>query len=127
MFGSAKRRAIAAGRCARMAERSREATPVRDPVESTVQIREQPRVTDEGPAAAREVGPHRRSRRALEDEIGAVNADDVRCGIAALADVAHDGDFAGGHVVLAVTTQDGTRIERLHVRVTTRASGSKSA
>ena len=40
-------------------------------------------------------------------------------GIAALAEVAHDRDLARGNVAVAITTQDGTRIERVHVRVTT--------
>jgi len=69
--------------------------------------------------AARKVHAHRGPGGALEDEIRAVDAHDFGCGIAVLAQVTHDGDLTGGDVTPAVTTQDGTRIERVHVRVTT--------
>ena len=90
----------------------------RNAVQSSVQIGEKPRVADEHPRPAREVDAHRGSGRALEDEIRAVDANDLWRGIAALAYVTHDIDFAGGDVTATVATQDGTRIERVHVRVT---------
>jgi len=55
----------------------------------------------------------------MRNEIGATDAHDVRRRISVLAHVPHEGDLAGRHVALAVTTQDGTRIERVHIRVTT--------
>jgi hypothetical protein len=36
-----------------------------------------------------------------------------------LAHVAHHGDLSGGDITSAVTTQDGTRIQRVHIRVAT--------
>ncbi len=37
-----------------------------------------------------------------------------------LSHVTHDRDLAGGNVAASITTQDGTRIERVHVRVNDR-------
>lgn len=55
--------------------------------------------------------------RALEDEVGAVDSYDFGCHVAALAHVTHDRDLAVGDVTPAITTEDGTRIERVHVRL----------
>jgi hypothetical protein len=87
-------------------------------VKSSLQLGEQTRVVNESPRPTREVDAHRWAGRALEDQICAIDAHDLGRGIAAFANVTHDGDLAGRHVVPAETTQDGTRIERVHVRVT---------
>ena len=88
-------------------------------MEPVVQLGEETRVTQEHPGSAREVDTHRRPGRALEDEIGARGAQHLGRGVAVLADVPHDRDLTSGDVAPAVTTQDGTRIERVHIRVTT--------
>jgi hypothetical protein len=66
-----------------------------------------------------EIGAHGRARRALQDQIGAVHAHDLRRGVATLAHVTHHDHFGVGDIAAAVPTQDGTRIERVHVRVAT--------
>ena len=90
----------------------------RNAVQSSVQIGEKPRVAEEHPWPAREIHAHRGSGRALKDEVRAVDANDLWCGIAPLAHVPHHCELARRNVAAAVTTQDGTRIERVHVRVT---------
>ena len=88
-----------------------------DAVQPPMKVGEEARVVDERPRLSREVDAHRGPGRALEHEIRAVDAHDLGRGIAALAYVAHDSDLAGGNVSAAVATQDGSRIERVHVRV----------
>lgn len=76
-------------------------------------------MTDDRPRPTRDVDAHGRPGRALEDEITAVDAYDLGRGIAAFAHVAHEGHLALGNVAAAIATEDGTRIERVHVRVAT--------
>jgi hypothetical protein len=97
----------------------REPLGCRDAVQSSVKVCEKPRVAEEQPRSAREIHAHRGSGRALEDEIRAVDANYLWCGIAPLAHVPHHVELARRDVTPAVTTQDGTRIERVHVRITT--------
>jgi hypothetical protein len=90
-----------------------------DAVKLSMKIGEPTRVAQEQPRPACEIHTHRRSGRALEDEVGSVDAHDLGRRKAALAHVTHHRDLTGGDVAAAITTQDGTRIERLQVRVTT--------
>ena len=76
-------------------------------------------MAEEQPRPAAEIHMHRRSACPLENEIRTVDPHNFGRGIVALAHIAHDRDLAGGNVAAAITTQDGTRIERVHVRVTT--------
>ena len=84
-----------------------------------MEIGKEPRVSKKSPRPTREVDAHRRPGRALEDEIRAIDAHDLGCGVAVLAHMTHDRELIRGDVTPAVTTEDGTRIERVHVRVTT--------
>ena len=84
-----------------------------------MEIGEEPRMSKKGPRPPREVDAHRWTTRALEHEVRAFDADDLGCGITALAHVAHDRELICRDIASAVTTQDGMRIERIHVRVAT--------
>jgi hypothetical protein len=84
-----------------------------------MEIGEEARVSKKGPRPPREVDAHRWTACALEDEIRAVDAHDLGCGVAVFANVAHDGKLIRRDIASAVTTQDGTRIERVDVRVAT--------
>ena len=92
-------------------------------MQPSMEIGEEPRVPKKGPPPLREVDAHRRPARALENEIRAIDAHDLGCGVAVLANVAHDGELIRRDIALAVTTQDGTRIERVHVRVASACEG----
>jgi hypothetical protein len=84
-----------------------------------MKIGEEPRVLKKRPRPAGEVDAHRWPGGAFEDELRAVDAHDLGCGVAVLAHMTHDRDLTRGDVTPTVTTQDGTRIERVHVRVAT--------
>jgi len=84
-----------------------------------MEIGEEPRVPKKSPWPPREVDAHRWPARAFEHEIRAIDIHDLGRGVAVLAHVAHDGKLIRRDIASAVTTQDGTRIERVHVRVAT--------
>jgi len=84
-----------------------------------MELGEEPRVSKKRPRSPREVYAHRWTARALEHKVRAVDAHDLGRGITVLAHVAHDRELIRRNVASAVTTQDGMRIERIHVRVAT--------
>lgn len=84
-----------------------------------MEIGKESRVSDQSSRPPCDVDAHRWPAGALEDEIRAVDTNDLWCGVTALAHIAHDRRLTCRNVALALTTQDGTRIERVHVRVTT--------
>jgi len=90
-----------------------------DLVQPPMKIGEEPRVPKDRPRPPRDVDAHRGSGGALEDEVGAFNAHDLGCGISVLAHITHHRKLVHGDIAPAITTQDGTRIERVHVRVAT--------
>ena len=84
-----------------------------------MKIGEEPRMSKKSPWPPREVDAHRWTARALEHEVRAIDLHDLGCGITVLAHVAHDRELIRRDTPPAVTTQDGMRIERIHVRVAT--------
>ena len=84
-----------------------------------MEIGEQPRVSKKSPRPPREVHAHRWTARALEHEVSAIDTHDPGCGVSVLPHVAHDRKLIRRDIASAVTTQDGMRIERIHVRVAT--------
>ena len=88
-------------------------------MQPVMEISEESRVPKKSPRPLPEVCTHRRSARALEHEVRAIDAHDLGRGVAVLAHVAHDRKLIRRDTSLAVTTQDGMRIERIHVRVAT--------
>ena len=88
-------------------------------MQPSMEFGKEPRVPKKSPRPPREVNAHRWPTRALEHEVRAIDAHDLGCGVAVLAHVAHDGKLIRRDTSSAVTTQDGMRIERIHVRVAT--------
>jgi len=84
-----------------------------------MEIGKEPRVSKKSPRPPGEVHAHRWTARALEHEVSTIDAHDLRCGVSVLAHVAHDRKLIRRDIASAVATQDGMRIERIHVRVTT--------
>ena len=84
-----------------------------------MEISEESRVPKKSPRPLPEVCTHRRSARALEHEVRAIDAHDLGRGVAVLTHVAHHRELIRRDIAPAVTTKDGMRIERIHVRVAT--------
>ena len=88
-------------------------------MQTSMEIGEEPRVSKQSPRTPREVYAHRWSTRSFEHEVRTIDAHDLRRGVAVLAHVPHDRKLIRRDVTPPVTTEDGTRIERVHVRVAT--------
>ena len=88
-------------------------------MQPAMEICEELRVSKKRPRPPRQVYAHRRSAGALEHEVRAIGAHDLGRGVAVLTHVAHHRELIRRDIAPAVTTKDGMRIERIHVRVAT--------